>query len=276
MRSLLARFTIVGALVVGMTAAGLGVADVASAASTDTLSAGQQLTVGQSLISADGRYTAIMQGDGNFVVYGPAGAGWNTGGSSANRIVMQGDGNLVSYNASGGYTWSSSTAPSSGDRLVMQSDGNLVIYSGSNIALWSNGQLLTSNAAIRSFQSWALNQANWNSRTPSGTPGIDSDGYYGAQCADLGIAWSKQAGHSVGFDGWDSSSSSKPGWHYVSGNFGAAQPGDVVTRVGGKQHVVVVVGSPSGGVVSVLQQNPGSPAVASYPTSTFGVIWRLN
>jgi hypothetical protein len=39
---------------------------------------------------------------------------------------------------------------------------------------------------------------------------------------------------------------------------------------------MVVVGSPTGGAVSVLQQNPGSPAVAGYSTATSGVIWRLN
>jgi len=139
----------------------------------------------------------------------------------------------------------------------------------------SNGYFQMSSL-IDVFRAWALNPQNWNSVTPSNNRGIDADGSFGAQCADLGIAWSQQAGARVGFDGWDTSSASKPGWHYVSGNLSQVQPGDVVTRVGGIQHVVVVVGPPSGGSVEVLQQNPGSPAVAGYSTGTTGVIWRLN
>ena len=49
----------------------------------------------------------------------------------------------------------------------------------------------------------------------------------------------------------------------------------MITRVGGKQHLVVVLAAPAKGVVKVLQQGPGSPSVASYPTSTTGVLWRL-
>lgn len=145
MRALLARVMIIGSLVVGLSVPVVGLANATSAVTSDNLIAGQQLSVGQSLVSADGRYSAVMQGDGNFVVYGPSGAGWNTGGGSANHIVMQGDGNLVAYSATN-FTWSSSTAPSSGDRLVIQSDGNLVIYNGSNTALWSNGRLLAGAA----------------------------------------------------------------------------------------------------------------------------------
>jgi len=130
--------------------------------------------------------------------------------------------------------------------------------------------------SIQNYKSWALNSANWNSYTPSGYRGIDSDGAYGAQCADLGIAWSKWVGRRVGFDGYDTSSAYKPGWHVVGYNMSVAQPGDVVTRVNGWQHVVVVTGSPSGGRVEVIQQNPYSPAATTYGTGTSGVVWRLN
>ena len=149
---------------------GLGAQTAASAAAIgDTVNAGQQLVVGQSLGSTDGRYTAVMQGDGNFVVYGPGGAGWNTGGSSADHIVMQGDGNLVSYNGGGGYTWSSGTATSRNDRLVMQSDGNLVIYSGNNIALWSNGRVLQGGDTLATNQQLTVGQALYS-----------TDGRYGS------------------------------------------------------------------------------------------------
>ncbi len=114
--------------------------------SEDTLHAGQSLSVGQELVSQSQAYRAIMQGDGNFVVYGPGGATWSsqTAGSGGNEIIMQNDGNLVIYAPGGKAVYSSATAPSSGDALVMQNDGNLVIYSG-GVALWAKGQPLGAN-----------------------------------------------------------------------------------------------------------------------------------
>lgn len=83
-------------------------------ASAAWLKSGQQLVAGQSLTSHDGRYTAIMQGDGNFVVYRIADgvAIWNTGtgGTGADHIVMQGDGNLVIYTPDGRAVWWTGTA----------------------------------------------------------------------------------------------------------------------------------------------------------------------
>lgn len=187
---------------------------------------------------------------------------------------MQDDGNLVVYTAASKALWASTTVGKPGAWLIMQDDGNLVVYQGST-AVWDRHGS-AGGSQISSFKAWALNSANWNSTTDGGKPGIDSDGSFGAQCADLGIAWSKWVGHRVGFDGYDTASASKSGWHVVSGNLGQAQPGDVITRVGGHQHVVVVTGSPSGGRVQVIQQNPGSPATADYSTATSGVIWRLN
>lgn len=274
-------------LLVGMvTALALTVlspATEALASPTDTLVAGSQLGAGQSISSLDGRYTLVMQSDGNLVVYGPTGAIWNTATATGNGSVtaMQSDGNLVVYRSGGVAVWSSNTAPSGGNRLVMQSDGNLVIYSGGGPALWSSNGGLTGNNSgsttqVSDFRSWALSPSNWNAKTPAGNPGIDADGYFGAQCAEVGIAWSERVGHRVSFDGLDTSAASKAGWHYVAGNLGSAKPGDVITRVGGQQHVVVVTGSPNAGQIAVLEQNPLSPREVTMSTSTSGVIWRLN
>lgn len=102
-----------------------------------TLQTGQELVVGQALISPEGGYRAVMQADGNFVVYGPdRSVRWasNTQGSGA-RTTIQRDGNLVTYS---GWTWASRT-PGTGNahRLVMQDDGNLVIYADWGGAIWS-------------------------------------------------------------------------------------------------------------------------------------------
>lgn len=240
------------------------------------LSAGSILTAGQQITSLDGGYRVILQGDGNLVQY-TAGGGvvWATMtmGSGATWMAMQSDGNLVLYTASGAPRWSSGTGGMGPSSAQVQGDGNLVVYRDSGPATWSSKFGLVGAAGIDAFRAWVLNPANWNSRTPSGSPGIDADGAHGAQCADLGISWSARVGRRVGFDGWDGSGSVKPGWRFVAGNFGSAQPGDVITRVDGLQHVVVVVASAGGGV-QVLQQNPGSPAVATYPSTCSGVIWR--
>ncbi len=50
--------------------------------------------------------------------------------------VMQSDGNFVLYQTSGGAVWSSGTNGHSGAQLRMQTDGNLVIYHGST-PIWS-------------------------------------------------------------------------------------------------------------------------------------------
>jgi len=105
---------------------------------TNVLSTGQTLTAGQRLTSLNGSYSAVMQRDGRFAVYGPHGRGWATKPSSANRIVMQADGNLVAYNPTNKVTYTSRTPSPFSDELVMRSDGNLVIVSG-DCTLWTNG-----------------------------------------------------------------------------------------------------------------------------------------
>lgn len=63
--------------------------------------------------SATGYPCAIMQNDGNFVVY--------SGGCSATAL------------------WASGTNGSGGVQVVMQTDGNLVIYDASNSPKWATG-----------------------------------------------------------------------------------------------------------------------------------------
>lgn len=54
------------------------------------------------------------------------------------RAVMQGDGNFVIYRF-GGAIWHTRTNGNSGARLVLQNDGNLVVYTPGNTALWYTG-----------------------------------------------------------------------------------------------------------------------------------------
>jgi hypothetical protein len=108
----------------------------------DRLTGNQQLGRNQGLTSSDGRFTLVMQGDGNLVLYGPGGrARWDTGtwGKQVDHAVMQAaDGNLVLYAPGGGAVWASNTAGNPGASLVVQDDGNLVIYRANGTAAWAS------------------------------------------------------------------------------------------------------------------------------------------
>jgi surface antigen len=110
------------------------------------LNAGATMTSGQYLQSPNGQYTLQMQGsDGNLVEYNAAGAPlWDpppptqTGRHPGAYAVLQGDGNFVVYPAgSGTALWASYTQNNPGDHLSLQDDGNLVIYSAAGAPLWA-------------------------------------------------------------------------------------------------------------------------------------------
>jgi hypothetical protein len=66
----------------------------------DVLRAGESLGIDQKLTSSNGKYTLIMQGDGNLVLYAESNTPvWatRTQDSGAVRASLQDDGNLVLY-----------------------------------------------------------------------------------------------------------------------------------------------------------------------------------
>lgn len=105
----------------------------------DRLLPGQSLQKGESLQSQNGKYTFVLQDDGNLVLYENGGrALWATGtnGRAVRFAVMQGDGNFVIY----GYPnaiWASNTVGTQNAFLVVQDDGNVVIYGYK--AAWATG-----------------------------------------------------------------------------------------------------------------------------------------
>jgi hypothetical protein len=122
---------LIAAFVVGVTPA--------AAAPGPTLTAGHTLTSGLELLSPNGSYKGVVQGDGNFVIYGPSGVAFQTHTKGATaKLSMQTDGNLVLY-AGGRAVWSTGTQgiDRSGAFVTMQSDGNLVLYNSGH-ALWSS------------------------------------------------------------------------------------------------------------------------------------------
>jgi hypothetical protein len=78
------------------------------------LNPGDSLSVGETLASEDGKYAAVMQGDGNFVVYRNDGSGravWSTRttGRGAVRATLQHNGDFTLTNAAGGLVWRAKT-----------------------------------------------------------------------------------------------------------------------------------------------------------------------
>jgi hypothetical protein len=110
------------------------------------LATGQYLSVGDYLVSDNGEFFAVMQNDGNFVLYrgsGPSdnqGYIWSISHTSLPTgqyfAIMQSDGNFVVYHGSdpahqGAPIWATNTSGQSFVYAIMQSDGNFVLYRGS-------------------------------------------------------------------------------------------------------------------------------------------------
>jgi hypothetical protein len=116
---------------------------------------GSTLEMNEQLDSQNKKYFAIMQSDGNFVLYSSGstnGRGsnfpiWNSKtygqGQSPYRTVMQTDGNLVVYDNTNAPLWNSVTyGKGTGPyRLIMQDDGNLVLYDSLNSPLWASNTM---------------------------------------------------------------------------------------------------------------------------------------
>lgn len=106
------------------------------------LPVGGSLRVGQAFRSCDGQSALVLFGDGNLVLLRVAGrlnVAWTSGtaGSNATNAVMQRDGNFVLYDAAGRARWSTLTYNKKGASLGLQNDGRLqVVFRGA--VVWSN------------------------------------------------------------------------------------------------------------------------------------------
>ena len=104
------------------------------------------LPCGASLTSTSGSYNAVMQTDGNFVLYDSSHKPlWASGtygkGAPPYTHRMESDGNLVVYDARQVRLWASGTNGKGVGpyTVVMQDDGNLVVYDSTMAALWTSG-----------------------------------------------------------------------------------------------------------------------------------------
>ncbi|GHU46808.1 hypothetical protein FACS1894120_4240 [Clostridia bacterium] len=120
----------------------------------DRLYKEQSLRAGEFLQSANSLYTAIMQSDGNFVIYEGNSykvdnAMWssNTCGIYNGLLDFQSDGNIVVYDGSNNVKWSPNIHGKGAVQLIMQDDGNLVAYNEngavSKNAVWASNTCQT-------------------------------------------------------------------------------------------------------------------------------------
>lgn len=119
---------------------------------TNTLSAGQKLTEGQRLISANKMYYLVMQADGNLSLKKTSGDGlvWSSmvDLGSGHSLTLQTDGNLVIYNKDNKSVWNSmtqafydpkfGTADNKPVRAVLEDNGTLNLYSATNKKVWES------------------------------------------------------------------------------------------------------------------------------------------
>jgi hypothetical protein len=92
------------------------------------------------LLSGDGRHQFILQDDGNLVLYRLSDhkAIWasNTNGKAVSKAIMQQDGNFVIYGFPNAI-WATNTAGKPNSTLIVQNDGNVVIYEPT-VPVWAS------------------------------------------------------------------------------------------------------------------------------------------
>jgi Thiol-activated cytolysin len=117
---------------------------------SDMLQVGQRLAADERLTSANGRFTLLMQGDGNLVLYRDAvdvaGAYWATGTESLppdqrpTTLELRPDAQLVLCDGNQVVRWASGTAGDYVDpRLVLHDNGNLVVHHDGGAPVWASG-----------------------------------------------------------------------------------------------------------------------------------------
>ena len=116
---------------------------------SETLANGETLYQEGYLRSTNDAYYAIMQRDGNLVVYtsqdfSPVNAQWSSNsaakGEQPFRLIMQENGNLVIRDANNKQVWSTHTVGKGAKphHLIMQIDRNLVLYDGYHQPIWAS------------------------------------------------------------------------------------------------------------------------------------------
>jgi hypothetical protein len=117
---------------------------VLPSSSCGTLQAGEGLNAGGGLYSCNGRFELVQATNGDLLLWqldnGPT-LIWqrNFGLNGGSYAIMQGDGNFVVYPGPGiTAAWATNTVGFPGARLVVHNDGDIVVYDASGILRWTS------------------------------------------------------------------------------------------------------------------------------------------
>lgn len=245
-----------------------------AAANTDRLNPGESLGAGQQLISPNGQFVLVMQGDGNLVEYAPGNrAVWASGTNRANSItLMQTDGNLVVIAPGNVPVWNAGTSGNPGADVELQNDGNVVVYAQGHIAKWSTGAQTGGSSLADRIVTIANNEAgnpshNHESGTNcnfySGALGVGSACANGwraqSWCADfLKWVWGGAGANTSGLSSLANSAQTYGNnhgtWH-AGAALSGVQPGDAIGyKFGGStsdDHVGIVVAVGTSSVTTI-------------------------
>jgi len=110
----------------------------------DTLRPGEQLSVGQALVSADGSQALVLQADGELALFGADGSlRWASGTAVEGAVLsVAADGDVVLAGPDGSVVWRTETSGSPGARLVLQDDGDLVVRDAQDAVRWDSGTVV--------------------------------------------------------------------------------------------------------------------------------------
>src|SRR5260370_558806 len=120
----------------------------------DQMLPGQVLNPGQSINSADGRFTFIYQNDGNLVLYRSGVPLWasSTNGPEDGVFVMQAGANRAPYLSKGNPVVASDTSGSPRSHLIGQNVGKGGVYGADNMAIWATNPWVTVGRAAKADQ----------------------------------------------------------------------------------------------------------------------------
>jgi hypothetical protein len=111
----------------------------------DTIKPGEVLYPGQTIRSANGRYSLTLQSDGNLVLSASFGSIWGAGtnGKRVEVCKLLDDGSLTLYEPGMKADWTSRTANNPGSRFVVQDDANGVLYRPDGRVTFATNTIIT-------------------------------------------------------------------------------------------------------------------------------------
>lgn len=106
---------------------------------------GARLNKNEMLKSSNGRFRAVMEPSGSFVLYVGRSVLWttNTTGTGFQLVMHEPTGNLIVYDVEEDQVWSSNSSQMKADYLVCQNDGNLVLFNTKGKSVWSTNLILS-------------------------------------------------------------------------------------------------------------------------------------